>query len=454
MWQSIDLRVLAIRDPRVGWRNEGLRALLLPDQALNLTQGLPAHPELLALHELWPIDRLEDLIRMLDVGELSIGGETIHVKEYAGGDNQWRPLGSYWVPARDRAESRAKTGLDWRTVLLQAYDSSGFPPNWQRAREVLDSQLQVGEPPWNGVTDLRHGFLGQSADDAVRHDLKWVEVVAPIMVRFGTQNTVEGATLKLQAEAAPRVIGDDVVAGLFAMRGDQTLSKRRVAFRNRGRSFPKEGVIRRVAVPSEFSSIACVLTYRGLPSDRLQLLGTVSGTERVQWAVFGATVGSPGELLEALLSDAASGDRFEHAVATLFHLLGFVTSHPGQNTFGRGGDLPDIIAFAPERNWLLVIECTARDLDYGAVVAKLVTRSREIQSAVPEFDAMPVLVVRKPRDVVMATASSNAIRERVAILTSDEFNDFLQLAIANLPPDKVRDFLVGLIPSEPPFGRR
>ncbi len=453
MWRSIDLRIVAIRDSGVGWRSEGLRATLLADETITLREDLPEHPDILAIHQNWPIDYLGDLFAMLDSGALAIGRETIVVKQFAGND-QWQPLSTFWIRRYDRAASRAKFGLDWRTVVLEAYETTGGAPNWQRAREFLDGQLQVSNPPWNGVADLRHAFLGQPADEATRWDLRWVEVVAPIEVRFGNRSVVEGAELKLHTEAASTVAGKDVVAGILVTRGDETVARRRIVFRNRDRPFPKSGVFGRVSLPREFSSVLCTLAYRGNSADRLSLYGTSSGDERLQWTVFGAAVGGPSDLLEALQSDAARGDPFEHAVATLFHLLGFVTAHYGRNTFPRGGDLPDIVAFAPDRNWFLVVECTARDLDYGAVVSKLVTRTQEIRATAPDFEVQPVLVVKQPRETVLATARDVAIRERVALLTEDNIRDLVGLAIANLPPDKVKDFLVGLIPSPDPFGRR
>jgi len=452
MWRSIDLRIVAIRESG-GWRNEALRATLRTDESVALREDLPEHPDVLAIHQSWPIDHLGGLFGMLDSGALVIGPETIAVKQFVGND-QWQPLSTYWVRGYDRAESRAKFGLDWRTVVLQAYEATGRKPNSQRIREILDGQLQVGNPPWNGVVDLRHSFLGQPADEAARVDLKFVEVVAPIAVRFGAKSVVEGAELKLHAEAASTVAGKDVVAGILVTRGDETVARRRMVFRNRDRPFPETGVFARIRLPPEFSGVFCTLAYRGNSTDHVSLYGTSSGNERLQWAVFGAAVGGPGDLLEALQSDDARGDPFEHAVATLFHLLGFVTAHYGRNTFDRGGDLPDIVAFAPDRNWFLVVECTSRDLDYGAVVSKLVTRTQEIRVASSGFDAQPVLVVKQPRETVLATARDVAIRERVVIVTEDNIRDLVGLAIANLPPDKAKDFLIGLIPSADPFGRR
>src|SRR2546425_12475045 len=102
---------------------------------------------------------------MLDSGAVVIGRETIAVKQFVGND-QWQPVSTYWVRGYDRAESRARFGLDWRTLVLQAYEAAGGQPNWQRNREILDGQLQVGNPPWNGAADLRHAFLGQPADEA------------------------------------------------------------------------------------------------------------------------------------------------------------------------------------------------------------------------------------------------------------------------------------------------
>src|SRR5207302_1509957 len=145
-----------------------------------------------------------------------------------------------------------------------------------------------------------------------RSDLRWVEVVAPIMVRFGVQLTVEASTLRLHVEGANTVKGKDVVAGIFVTRGDETIDRHRAVFRNRGQSFPKAGVTRRVQMSPEFSSIKCMLTYRGRPADSLQVLGSATGKEPVRWAVFGAAVGSPSDLQAALLSTASMGDRFEH----------------------------------------------------------------------------------------------------------------------------------------------
>src|SRR3989442_1098349 len=93
MWRSIDLRIVAIRESRVGWRCEGLRATFRPAETVTPREDLPEHPDVLAIHQSWPIDRLGDLFRMLDSGALVIGHETITVKQFVGND-QWQPLSS------------------------------------------------------------------------------------------------------------------------------------------------------------------------------------------------------------------------------------------------------------------------------------------------------------------------------------------------------------------------
>lgn len=166
---------------------------------------------------------------------------------------------------------------------------------------------------------------------------------------------------------------------------------------------------------------------------------------RPDWAAFSRHVGGPEELADALR--ARDGDPFEHAVAALLFLLGFATAHFGANTFRRGGDMPDMIAFAMMENWLLVVECTTRELDLPAKIAKLVTRTKEIQDVLGPYIAYPLLVTRQSRAEISKTALGDAARENVGLVTSDNFDDLVRFATEGQPIERIKDYLAKLIPS-------
>ena len=96
IWKSIDLRIQAVKDEQLGWRCEILRATLIHEdwRAPSSWMKPPAIPDLLILHEFWPIGRLHDLVSMLETGDLLIGGEHVTVTRHVG-NQQYSPSSFY-----------------------------------------------------------------------------------------------------------------------------------------------------------------------------------------------------------------------------------------------------------------------------------------------------------------------------------------------------------------------
>ena len=187
-----------------------------------------------------------------------------------------------------------------------------------------------------------------------------------------------------------------------------------------------------------------VLTYRKVSVDRRRMFKAASLAETRQWLAFRTFVGGPAELSETLKT-TKGGDPFEHAVSTLLHLLGFATGHYGQNTFG--GDMTDLFATYSDEGWSLVVECTIRELDLAAKIAKLVTRAKSVARTTPG-EVYPTLVTRQPRTDISDTAREDAAREKVILITGDDLDGLVQLA-AELPsPEKLRNHLLRLMPTQ------
>ncbi len=444
MWRSIDLRIQAFRDPKLGWRCECLRGILAVHQQKFRFPKFPDHQDLLIGYEIWPVDRLQDLLVGLEGGEVVVQGETVHLKRPAGPD-QWQPFSPYYVRSEDRRASRAKFGDDWNSIVLNGYESANLTDEMRLAHDLVDSYLINCDPPWNGIADVRHTFVGLPWDEARRRDSATVAVVAPLLLRFGSKTSVDEANLSVEIEAGSTVNLEKAVLSIFATTGDEITARERVPLSGRSTDAGDKQIVVRRRIRDMFSGATCVLAYADKTTDRVQLFRAPLSV-RPDWAASQFVVGGPADLAEALRT-TEGGDPFEHAVATLFFLLGLGVVHYGRKTFGPGGDAPDIVAIAPGENWLLVVECTIREVDLGAKIAKLATRTKETQNVVGPYIAHPVLVTRQPRKDFPSTAIQDAAQEKVVLVTSDNFDDLVRFAAEGQQIEKLRDYLLQLIPS-------
>lgn len=446
LWRSIDIRAQAVRDPDLGWRCEVFRAVLVPDERWLPSPWKQPPPvrDLLVINEVWPIGRLPALLTALESGELTLGGELFMVKRHAG-NRQYTPVSSFYVRKYDRAGASQRYGLDWKTIVLNGWESLSGTREIQRAREKIDAQLQGSNPPWDGIADIRRTLFGMSEDEAQRFDFMSFEVVAPLLLRFGQTVSLEEDSLTLEIDGASTMNLRDVGVSVFFLLENQMVLRRHIDLRDESVDDTGDKSRVRIEVPATCSGAKCVLTYHEIAMDERRIFRAGSITGRSQWAAFHAFVGRPENLLEALDS-TEGGDPFEHAVSALLHLLGFATGHYGRNAFGS--DMADIFAVYPGAEWCLVVECTARELDLAAKIAKLVTRCKELNRTMLGCEIHPVLVTRQPRADISDTARGDAAKERVVLVTGDDLSGLVQLATQTPPPDKVRNHLLRLIPMQ------
>ena len=437
LWTSIDIRVQAIHDPRVGWKSECLRAILTTRKE-PLWKNLPRDTGVLVAHEIWPIGRLADFIRFLEQGEIPIAGEKIAIKQFAG-NNEWTPISNFYVRTYNREDGRY--GGDYKTVVLFGYGSTSRSSDFEEARARLDARLLDCDPPWNGVSHVRRSFIGLSQSDAERQDLDWIEVVAPLPVRFGPKTEFTNSEIVLDVESPRAADAAKVRGSVFFNRGDEIVDSTRVTFRR------QKGRLRaRRALPGACSGATCFLTYRGVVTDRKQTFRTAFLEEDPRWSGFRALVGEPDALKQAL-REAEGGDPLEHAAGMLFHLLGFATAHIGQNTFRTSKGTTDILAFSPDGQTCLVIECTAGEPDLAGKIGKLATRTKMVEQMHPGTMVQPVFLTRQSRTEFTKTPKKVAADERVAVVTRDDFDDLVQLASGIPRPDQVLLHLSRLVPT-------
>src|SRR3989454_9851095 len=124
----------------------------------------------------------------------------------------------------DRTEANQRYGLDWKTMVLSAWEGLSPSQERNRAREKIDSQLQSGDPPWDGIADVRRAFIGMTEDEARRSDFMSCEGLAPLVLRFGPC-TVDGDTLSLDFQLEHTINPADVGIAIMSLFGDQTVDR-------------------------------------------------------------------------------------------------------------------------------------------------------------------------------------------------------------------------------------
>lgn len=179
-----------------------------------------------------------------------------------------------------------------------------------------------------------------------------------------------------------------------------------------------------------------ILTYGGVEVDRTELFTPPNP----RLAVFLKFAHDWDRFHSLLVS--SRGREFESCFTVLLQLLGFSPAHYGGTSLAG----PDVVAFPMGENWLLAVECTEREPDIGNKLSKLATRAKEINQAIAGYVVYPVIVTSLTRAVLNQTDLEKAQKEKISVVTRDEFQGLLDLVVENAVPGKVRDYILTLIP--------
>ena len=100
----------------------------------------------------------------------------------------------------------------------------------------------------------------------------------------------------------------------------------------------------------------------------------------------------------------------------LFFFLGFHVHPLSGHT--RRGETVDHLTHAPGSSVLLAIECTVGSLDAGGKVGKLIDRSEDLRSRLPDTEVIAVLSTARPREALSKAEVEKAERDAVVLLVS------------------------------------
>lgn len=427
-WKSIDLRVVASRSDDK-WIYGVIKAVLDSSNTTAPTrQDLPSLDGLLVIHERWNIARLDELLDSLSSYYLDVQGHKLLVE-----NANTNPKMNYSFESMNRKDSIQRLGISSYALYLQSW--MGQPMFDNDIRLALDSRLRVSEHPWDGIEDVLMNFVRVSPNYLRSMPTKLVEVIAPVGVWTTDASFTDQNGIMVNVEKAPTLSVKDLgLSSIGHVAGEDEVRLQKVE-----KSVVDETHLSFMAsFPKIVQSATIILTYHGLDVDRIELLGKALRGKNPRLAVL--EQGKPGEFLASLKN--GKDKLFEDRISLLFHILGLSPGYYGRAYQPNA----DILAFPDSEEWVLNIECTTEEIDLNNKLSKLATRTKLLTASMAGVTVHPVVVTRFSRILINKSEMDKAQTEGISIITSDEFEVLIQMAVRSAKAIEVRDYVLTLVP--------
>lgn len=206
-WQSIDLRICAIRDGR-RWINLVTRGFLDHRAARSDPRFSPVHrPDLRAWQVFFPIADLHRVVRGIASGTAKLGPQSVR---YIGRSSE-APTDIRYVFSELAAPYHSAEYHHWSCHALVDHGSSMWDVVRQAGHDPgeLDSMIRGGPNAYDGLSDLVRRFCGRPRGLDVRGNSTAIELIAPLAVRFARETV---ASLPERVGVALRAAADIFVA--------------------------------------------------------------------------------------------------------------------------------------------------------------------------------------------------------------------------------------------------
>ena len=420
-WQSIDLRLCAIRSGR-RWVNLVTRGFLDHRTARVVPGFSPVNrPDFRAWQVVLPIADLPGVVHGITSGTVKLRPCSVG---YVGRASQ--PATDMTYVFSELAASYQSAEYDlWSCHVLVGYGSSMWDVVRQAGHDPLelDSIIRSGPNAYDGLSDLVRRFCVRPRGLEVRGNTTVIELIAPLAVRFDREKATsspERVTVALSAASDVFV----AKAGLGWTLGATGQPPRHGSVELREYEWVREGgalhVELDIPVQKGDSTATSFIVIGDRCVDCVSVpLAEAGGNIRIK----AHNAIDPGlkrfrEQLQPVRSDRST--EFEAAVGLLFFFLGF---HVNPLSVQRGlGDAVDHLAHAPGSSVILVVECTVGSIDTGGKVGKLIARSADF-SKLPDSEVIAVLATARPRAALSKSEVEKAERDDVVLLAREDLHD-------------------------------
>ncbi len=421
-WKSIDLRFCAVRCG-CRWVNLMTRGFLDHRPARSVPAFSPVErSDFRARQAVLPISDLPGVVRGIVSGEAELGRSSV---QYVGGSRQ-PELDARYAFSELSGSYRSAEYDSWSCHVLLGHGA----PIWEVMRQAghgpleLDCMIRSGPNAYDGLSDLVRRFCARTGGLEIQGNATVFELIAPLAVRLDREKAASSSdrvSVALRAAADVFVEKAELIWTLGATGEPPRHRSARLDEREWARD---DGALRsRLDIPIRKSDTVATLFIliggRCVDCVSIRLTGAGSNVRMRSHNVVDPDLRRFLEHLRPKRSH--KGKEFEQAVGLLFHFLGFLVD-PLYAQSGLG-DAIDGLAHDPASSVILAIECTVGPPDGKAKLGKLIARSADMRTKLPDIEVIPVLATAIPRAALSKAEVEKAARDGVALLAQEDLDD-------------------------------
>ena len=428
-WKSIDLRFCAVRSGR-RWENLVSRGFLDHRAPQSVPKFSPVDRQYFrAWQVVRPIVDMPAVVRGIVSGTVKLRPRSVG---YMGGSNQFAPAMKYVFSELAASYRRVEYDL-WACHALVGQGSSTWEVVKQAGHDPveIDSMIRGGPNAYDGLSDLVRKFCVRPRGLEVGNITTVIELIAPIAVRFDPEKVTsspEHVTVALRAAA------DIFVAKAEITWSIGTIGKpfRHGSIKLCESKWAHEGGILHSQIDIPIQKGETTATFFVLIGDRCAdrvSVPLIEAGSNIRMRTHNVLDPGLHQFLEELRPKALQKAReFEDAVGLLFFFFGFhVDSLSAQR---RLGNAVDHLAHDPGSSIILAIECTVGPADGNGKLGKLIARSGDMRSKLPDSKVIAVLTTAIPRADLSKVEVEKAKRDNVVLLAREDIDDLWTAAQA------------------------
>lgn len=437
-WSGINVRAVSIEQSNGEFVLGATIALTDGDTFLGSSMPQAVLPHgMYARQQTLSFDRLPSVLNDLSTGSIEFGNQRLIFGKVEG--QGIRPVDnlsfSFEFNRREARGSWLRPRMDWPYLAASTTGDGLFnvfgQSRWKSKKE-LEWELRGLEQPFDNFDDLVSSFLGLPRTSAFdQYGSCFILLVAPISIRFSGCHIAED-NVQLAVEASEQVDLSNVEIRAIESCVGGPVSRRSIRFPDS--STLVVNVPKSVATASHVTAYLCL---RGIVIDTIEAndIRALKFNPRVNACEL---IDTDLEYFKQCLLGKGKdkGADFETAISFLLHFLGFSVAHYGQIEKYKDGI--DIVAFVPGKELVLAVECTLQEPDVKNKLSKLVRRSLELSEKIGQGKGVsPVLFTALSQERLAKGDIERATKERIVLLTSEDSETLLSMALRNVSPAEV-----------------
>lgn len=441
-WQSVEFVSIAIYAGG-GWQNLVSIGHLRSNSpsSVKLQKDLPSLDRFCVLQEVFSFSELPKLIAKIRRGSVLLSGKRVQFT----GNRRGNPFeGVYESSAscvactiEDEAFGPFRMG---HRLFMTGETTSELYRTFSRGKEGLEAVLRASG--WEGINGLLIHALRDPEALSESHQRR-VTFLAPLDIELvKSACTLAGDSLHWEVITGSRTAG---TSAFLYITGENLAGKRvwkKISLEQKRLNRTKHGVLKasgevRIRKPKRLFLTLQVGEYR---LDQVELHSGATQPP-LPFLAHGALFPRLPDLQTLLLQPTnTEGAEFERAVLRLFGYAGLGADHLGD--IPQKQNAPDGLIWFPEGKTLGVIEATVGTLTNKGKLARLVTRTRDLASKLPDdVTVFAIMAVASRRDAIPPSEWETAISDGVRVLTHEDLETLYLMMLRRESPSVIANYL-------------